>query len=53
MLFNNNDYHPPAPTFVIDNIPIGAASDVRAGDLLLHDIYSAVNPARVDGFERD
>ena len=42
MLFNHNDMHPPVPTVVIDNIPIGATSDVRAGDLLLHQIYSAV-----------
>jgi phospholipase C len=42
MIFNHNDYHPPAPSFTIGNIPIGATSDVRAGDLLLHQVYSAV-----------
>ena len=42
MLFNHNDMHPPVPTIIIDGIPIGATSDVRAGDLLLHQIYSAV-----------
>ncbi|MEO8304872.1 MAG: alkaline phosphatase family protein [Betaproteobacteria bacterium] len=41
MLFNHNDMHPPSPTFVIDHIPVGEASDVRTGDLLLHQIYTA------------
>ena len=40
MLYNNNDYHPPAP--LAPNIPIGGWSDVRAGDLLAHDVYNAV-----------
>ena len=39
-LYNNNDYHPPAP--LAPNVPIGGWSDVRAGDLLVHDIYTAV-----------
>jgi phospholipase C len=39
-LYNNNDYHPPAP--LAPNVPIGGWSDVRAGDLLAHDIYTAV-----------
>jgi phospholipase C len=42
MIFNHNDYHPPAPSFVVDGHPVGATSDVRCGDLLLHQIYSAV-----------
>ena len=42
MIFNNSDYHPPAPSFVFDGITIGGISDVRAGDLLAHQIYSAV-----------
>jgi phospholipase C len=42
MIFNNNDYHPPAVSFVIDGIPIGGTSDVRAGDLLMHQIYTAI-----------
>ncbi|MEP6943415.1 MAG: alkaline phosphatase family protein [Betaproteobacteria bacterium] len=41
MLWLHNDMHPPAATFVIDKIPIGGTSDVRAGDLLLHNIYTA------------
>jgi phospholipase C len=40
MLWAHNDYHPPAPLF--EGTSIGATSDVRAGELLLHEIYSAV-----------
>ena len=40
MLYNNNDYHPPAP--LSPSIPIGGWSDVRWGDLLVHDVYTAV-----------
>jgi phospholipase C len=39
-LYNNNDYHPPAP--LAPDVPIGGWSDVRAGDLLAHDIYTAI-----------
>ena len=45
MIFNNNDFHPPAPSLVIPSDPpiiIGGISDVRNGDLLVHEIYSAV-----------
>ena len=42
MIFNHNDYHPPAPSFNVGPFPVGATSDVRAGDLLLHQVYSAV-----------
>ena len=47
MIFNNNDFHPPAPSLVIPvpghpPIIIGGTSDVRAGDLFMHQIYSAV-----------
>jgi phospholipase C len=42
MIFNNSDYHPPAPSIVYHGIVIGGISDVRAGDLLAHQIYSAV-----------
>ena len=41
MLFNHNDFHPPGP-LVIDGVKIPDPSDVRCGDLLLHQIYSAV-----------
>jgi len=39
-LYNNNDYHPPAP--LAPDVPIGGWSDVRAGDLLVHDVYTAI-----------
>jgi phospholipase C len=42
MIFNNNDYHPPAAAYDKHGIKIGGISDVRAGDLLAHQIYSAI-----------
>jgi phospholipase C len=42
MIFNNSDYHPPAPSFVYHGITIGGISDVRAGDLLMHQVYDAI-----------
>jgi phospholipase C len=41
MLVNHNDFHPPGP-LVVDGVPIPDPSDVRCGDKLIHDIYSAV-----------
>ncbi|MBS0320053.1 MAG: hypothetical protein JSR18_05895 [Proteobacteria bacterium] len=41
MLFNHNDFHPPGP-LVVDHVSIPDPSDVRCGDLLIHQIYSAV-----------
>lgn len=41
MLWNHNDFHPPGP-LVVDGLKIPDPSDVRCGDLLLHDIYSAI-----------
>ncbi|HEY1325425.1 MAG TPA: alkaline phosphatase family protein [Casimicrobiaceae bacterium] len=40
MLYNNNDYHPPAP--LSKTVNIGGWSDVRTADQLVHDIYMAV-----------
>ena len=40
MIYNNNDYHPPAP--LAKDVPIGGWSDVRWGDMLVHDVYTAV-----------
>ena len=40
MFYCHNDYHPPAPLF--SGLPLGATSDARAGEFLLHQIYSAV-----------
>jgi phospholipase C len=40
MLYNNSDYHPPAP--LSPSLDIGGWSDVRTGDQLVHDLYMAV-----------
>jgi len=40
MLYNNNDYHPPAP--ISPTINIGGWSDVRTADQLVYDIYAAI-----------
>ncbi len=40
LFYRHNDYHPPAPLF--SGLPLGATSDVRDGEMLLHEIYSAV-----------
>jgi phospholipase C len=42
MIFNNSDYHPPAPSIIHQGTTHGGISDVRAGDLLAHQIYTAV-----------
>ncbi|MFO0994694.1 MAG: alkaline phosphatase family protein [Hyphomicrobiales bacterium] len=47
LLFDHNDMHPPVATFTFTNAEgkkdkVGGNSDVRAGEKLLHDIYSAV-----------
>jgi phospholipase C len=41
MLFNHNDFHPPGP-LVVDGVKIPDPSDVRCGDLLLHQVYTAL-----------
>ena len=47
MFWFHNDYHPPAP--LVDGTGIGATSDVRNGELLLHEIYSAVRESAGSG----
>ncbi len=47
MIFNHNDFHPPVGHLrdgEIDGVEVenGAASDVRAGEALIHQIYSAI-----------
>lgn len=47
LLFNHNDMHPPTATFTFvglggNTIAIGGHSDIRAGEKLLHDVYSAI-----------
>ncbi|MEP7330185.1 MAG: alkaline phosphatase family protein [Betaproteobacteria bacterium] len=41
MMFNHNDFHPPGP-LIVDGLKVPDPSDVRAGDLLLHNIYTAI-----------
>jgi phospholipase C len=48
MLFNHNDMHPPGP-LVVDGLKIPDPSDVRCGDLLLHQIYSAIRTSSAQG----
>jgi phospholipase C len=53
LLYDHNDMHPPGGKLteeeVDDQIIVGGAiSDVRAGDLLLHRIYSAIRGSRTD-----
>ncbi|MEP7060935.1 MAG: alkaline phosphatase family protein [Betaproteobacteria bacterium] len=40
MLYNNSDYHPPAP--LSPSLGVGGWSDARVADQLVHDIYTAV-----------
>src|SRR5690606_33873805 len=47
LIFDHNDMHPPVPSFSFvssDGPPIvvGAVDDVRAGEKLLHDVYTAI-----------
>jgi len=49
MIIDHNDMHPPVASFVLDGHPIGATSDVRAGELLLHNIYEAIRTSSAAG----
>lgn len=53
MIFNHNDMHPPFGTlregeYEGEKVYNSALSDVRAGEALLHDVYSAMRNARSD-----
>ena len=48
MLFNHNDFHPPGP-LIVDGVKIPDPSDVRAGDLLLHQVYDAIRTSKPNG----
>ncbi len=58
MIFNHNDMHPPFGTlregeYEGEKVYNSALSDVRAGEALLHDVYTAMRNARSDdGVER-
>ena len=47
MLYNNNDYHPPAP--LSQTVNIGGWSDVRTADQLAFDIYMAIRNGAATG----
>jgi phospholipase C len=49
MIFDHNDMHPPVASFVLDGQAIGATSDVRAGEQLLHTIYEAIRTSSAAG----
>lgn len=47
LIFNHNDMHPPVPSFEFKgtdgtNVVVGAMDDVRAGEKLLHEVYTSV-----------
>ncbi|WP_347355014.1 alkaline phosphatase family protein [Intrasporangium sp.] len=42
LVFDHNDMHPPVASFEVLGIPVGAHNDIRAGEQLLHDVYTAV-----------
>jgi phospholipase C len=51
LLYDHNDMHPPGGPLTVEDldgelIEGGAISDVRAGDLLLHRIYSAIRASK-------
>ncbi len=51
LLYDHNDMHPPGGPMTAEEVDGeeivgGAISDVRAGDLLLHEIYSAIRSSR-------
>lgn len=53
MIFNHNDMHPPFGTlregeYEGEKVYNSALSDVRAGETLLHEVYSALRGARSD-----
>ena len=54
MIFNHNDMHPPygaLATGDVDGVDLtnSALSDVRAGEVLLHEIYSAIRTSATPG----
>lgn len=47
LIFNHNDMHPPVASFIFKGpdgkeVEVGAEDDVRAGEKLLHDVYSSI-----------
>ena len=47
LIFNHNDMHPPVPSFEFkeadgNTVVVGAMDDVRAGEKLLHEVYTSI-----------
>ena len=47
LIFNHNDMHPPVPSFEFkeadgSTVVVGAMDDVRAGEKLLHEVYTSI-----------
>ncbi len=47
LIFNHNDMHPPVPSFEFTEadgtkVKVGAMDDVRAGEKLLHEVYTSI-----------
>jgi len=54
LIFDHNDMHPPVQSFEIQEhggktVQIGAINDVRAGEKLLHEVYSAIRISAAEG----
>lgn len=50
LIFNHNDMHPPVASFGFTGtdgteITVGAMDDIRAGEILLHEVYSSIRTA--------
>jgi phospholipase C len=46
LVFDHNDMHPPVASF--PGTDLGAYSDIRAGERLLHDVYSAIRSSAAE-----
>lgn len=47
LVFDHNDMHPPVPSFEFrdtagESVAVGAVNDIRAGEKLLHEVYTAI-----------
>jgi phospholipase C len=54
LFFDHNDMHPPVATFEFSDgdgkpVAVGAVSDVRAGEKLLHEVYTAIRNSAARG----
>lgn len=54
LVYDHNDMHPPVASYVAHlphgkDVAIGAYNDIRAGEKLLHDVYTAIRTSDADG----